>query len=91
MVCCFGIVPVRVSDMMCPERLQAEGKRVYAQKLPVDTYIKVVKNVYWSATAIKVLAITVVIGIAFVISYFVGTNLYKTMRFVIKRIKAKKG
>ena len=82
---------VWVSDMVCPKYLQVEGERVYAQRVPVDTYMNAVRMKYWSVTAIKVLVIIVALGVVLVIFYFVCRNLYKTTRFVVHRIKSRKG
>ena len=78
---------VRVNDIMCPEKLQAEGERVYAQSVPVNTYMTAVKKVHWSVNGIKGLLIAAVIGIALVSCYFVCRNLYKTTMYIAKYVK----
>lgn len=78
---------VWVSDQMCPEELQVEGERVFAQKLPVDTYMKAIKETYWYEMALKVLVNVVFIGILSLILYFICRNLYKTTRYVGKKVK----
>lgn len=78
---------VWVSDQVCAEELLAEGERVYAQMLPVDTYMKAIKENYWYVTFLRVLVSITVIGAAGAIIYFVCRNLFKTTRFIVRRVR----
>ena len=50
--------------------------------------MKAIKETYWYEMALKVLVNVVFIGILSLILYFICRNLYKTTRYVGKKVKS---